>query len=208
LHHWSGPTNPVTTKRKAALPVADPIKKITLKDGETRYRFVVDIGRDPNTGKRRPLSRTFTSKKEARTKYSHLKYATGVGMFVAPDNTTVDEWLDTWLKSVTVDIEMATASNYETALLPVRQRLGHRYLQGITEADVDMLVSWMLTPGRTRGGKMFGAHGLRSVQLTLRRLRSALESGVQRQLLVRNVARHTEIPSEARKTVAKAKRTA
>ena len=40
--------------------MADPIKKITLKDGTVRYRFVVDIGRDPETGSRQrsPISET------------------------------------------------------------------------------------------------------------------------------------------------------
>ncbi len=27
--------------------MADPIKKITLGDGTVRYRFVIDVGKDP-----------------------------------------------------------------------------------------------------------------------------------------------------------------
>ena len=46
--------------------MGDPIKKIELKDGTTRYRFVIDIGRDPATGKRRQLTKTYGTKKEAR----------------------------------------------------------------------------------------------------------------------------------------------
>lgn len=46
--------------------MADPIKRIELKDGTVRYRFVIDIGRDPETGKRRQLTRTFDRKREAR----------------------------------------------------------------------------------------------------------------------------------------------
>jgi integrase len=192
-------------KRKAPLPVADPIKKITLKDGETRYRFVVDIGRDPGTDKRKQITRTCETKKEARAEYARIKHQTGDGTFVAPDKVTVDTWLDTWLKSATIDVEKATASNYATALLPVRACLGHRYLQGLTEEDIDALVSWMLTSGRRRGGKVGSGVGVRSVQLTLGRLRSALELAVRRKLLVRNVAQYTQIPRDARKKAAEAK---
>lgn len=39
--------------------MSDPIKKITLKDGTVRYRFVVDIGRDPETDKRQQKTFTF-----------------------------------------------------------------------------------------------------------------------------------------------------
>jgi hypothetical protein len=45
--------------------VSDPIKKIALKDGTVRYRFVVDIGRDPETGKRQQKTFTFDTKREA-----------------------------------------------------------------------------------------------------------------------------------------------
>lgn len=34
-------------------------KKVVLADGTVRYRVVFDAGRDPETGKRRQLTRTF-----------------------------------------------------------------------------------------------------------------------------------------------------
>ena len=34
-------------------------KKVTLKDGSVRWRIVTDAGRDPVTGKRKQLTRTF-----------------------------------------------------------------------------------------------------------------------------------------------------
>ena len=63
----------------------------------------------------------------------------------------------------------------------------------------------MLTEGRVRGGKPGTGLGLRSVQLTLNRLRAALAEAVRRQLVIRNVAQYTKIPRAARTAAAKAK---
>jgi integrase len=185
--------------------VSDPIKKIELAGGKVRYRFVIDIGRDPKTGRRRQLTKTYDTKKEARAEYARIKHQTGEGTFVAPDKITVSDWLDTWLKSATIDVEKATAHNYEDALRPVRERLGDRKLQQLSEEDIDDLVEWMLTAGRKRGGKVGTGLGVRSVKLTLGRLRSALTVAVRRKLVVRNVAQYTQIPRDARKKDAEAK---
>ncbi|MBP2324735.1 integrase [Kibdelosporangium banguiense] len=115
------------------------------------------------------------------------------------EKRSVSEWLDMWLKSASIDVEKATASNYADALLPVRDRLGDRQLQKVTEEDVDDLVSWMLSSGRRRGGKPGTGLSVRSVDLTLGRLRSALTVAVRRNLVVRNVAQYTQIPRDARR---------
>jgi hypothetical protein len=47
----------------------EPINRITLKDGTIRYRLVVDTGRDEN-GRRKQLTRTFDTKREARDELS------------------------------------------------------------------------------------------------------------------------------------------
>lgn len=54
--------------------MGDTIKKITLKSGRTRYRFVVDIGDDPVTGKRR--QKTLPSTRSARPRLSLIASAT------------------------------------------------------------------------------------------------------------------------------------
>lgn len=184
--------------------MSDPIRKITLKNGAVRYRFVIDIGRDPTTKKRRQLTKTYDTKKEARAEYARIRHQTEEATFVAPAKLTLGEWLDTWLKSATIDVEKATAHNYEDALRPVKERLGSHRLQRLSEEDVDELVAWMLSSGRKRGGKPGTGLSVRSVQLTLGRLRAALNMAVRRKLVVRNVALYTQIPREARNEAAAA----
>ncbi|MEY9839670.1 tyrosine-type recombinase/integrase [Streptacidiphilus sp. EB103A] len=178
--------------------MSDPIKKITLKDGTTRYRFVVDIGLDAN-GKRKQLTVTKDTKKEATAELSRIRHQRSVGSFVAPNKVTVDELLDTWLKTATRDVEEGTESNYDNAIRPVRRHMGHRRIQELTEDDIEALIDWMVTEGRVRGGKAGTGLGIRSVRLAVGRFRAALHLAVRRQLVVRNVAEHVTVSRDAKK---------
>ncbi|RBM16677.1 site-specific integrase [Streptomyces sp. PT12] len=75
----------------------------------------------------------------------------------------------------------------------------------VSEEDVEGLVDWMLTSGRIRGGKPGTGLGIRSVRLTLGRLRAALNMAVRRRLVARNVAQYVTIPRHAREAAAAAK---
>ncbi len=75
----------------------DPIKKVVLKDGRTRYRFVVDIGRDPDTGKRQQKTYTYDLQREAREALAEIRSATAKGTYVRPSKMTLNEHLDEWL---------------------------------------------------------------------------------------------------------------
>lgn len=175
------------------------IKRIELKNGDVRYRFVVDVGRDPVTGKRDQDTFTFDTLKEARAELKRVGHEVNQGTYVAPSTLTVDEFLTEWLASATRDVEKSTAANYRDAVLPVRTKLGTRKLQSLTEADVERLVDWMLTEGRRRGGKPGTGLSVRSVSLTLGRFRSALEVAVRRKLVARNVAHYVKVPKAARR---------
>jgi hypothetical protein len=59
-----------------------PIKKLPPNaKGQVRYRFVVDVGIDPATGKRKQLTRTFDTLKEAKAEYARI---TGPGPAAVP----------------------------------------------------------------------------------------------------------------------------
>ncbi|MFC5996256.1 tyrosine-type recombinase/integrase [Pseudonocardia hispaniensis] len=169
--------------------MSDPIKRIVLKDGRIRYRFVVDVGRDPQTGKRMQLTRTFDTLREARAERARMISETAQGTFVRPRKVTVAEYVDEWLVGATRNVRPSTARSYRDALAPVRERLGARKLQDLTKSDVEQLVTWMATAGRKRGGKPGTGLGARSIRLTLGRLTAALEMAQAEGLVVRNVAR-------------------
>jgi integrase len=182
----------------------DPIKTITLKNGTTRYRFVVDVGRKEN-GQRNQKTYTFDTKKEAKAEYARITHQRNTGTLVTSSKMSVNELLDVWVKAATRDVEEGTASNYENAIRPVRLRLGHKQLQVLTEDDIEDLIEWMLTEGRRRGGKPGTPLSLRSVRLTLGRLRAALNLAVRRNLIARNVAEHVTISRDQKTRAAKPK---
>jgi integrase len=179
--------------------MADPIKKVVLQGGKVRYRFVVDVGRHPQTGQRQQVKRTFDTRTEARNEYGRICHEKSVGTLVVPSKMTVGQLVDAWLLEATVDVEVATKRSYEDAMRYVRVRIGHKLVQELATADVQELIEWMLTSGRRIGGKPGTGLSVRTVTLTLGRLRAALSMAVRDQLVVRNVAEFAKIPRQARK---------
>jgi len=118
-----------------------PIKKLSPNaKGQVRYRFVVDAGRDPETGKRKQLTRTFATLREAKVAYASIVHRRYEGTLVAPNRITVDEWLDQWIAEKAEDLEQTTINSYKATLDRVRSKLGHIRLQDLTEDDV---TAWM-----------------------------------------------------------------
>jgi hypothetical protein len=75
----------------------EPIRKITLSDGSGRYRVVVDAGRKPD-GTRARRTSTHRIRRETREWLAAVRTDVGRGTYVAPQRTTLDEHLDTWLE--------------------------------------------------------------------------------------------------------------
>ncbi|MEN8649928.1 tyrosine-type recombinase/integrase [Streptomyces sp. 21So2-11] len=184
----------------------DPIKGITLDDGTVRYRFVIDVGKDPQTGKRKQLTVTKDTKKEAEAEYTRIRHQRSQGTYVAPSKMAVEALVDAWLVEATKDVEAATKRSYEDAMRYVRTRLGKKPVQELTEDEVDALITWMLTKARRIGGKPGTGLSVRTCELTLGRLRAVLELGIRRQVLTRNVAQYVKIPRAARKEARKKKK--
>lgn len=176
---------------------APTIRPIKVGD-RTRYRWVVDVGRDPKTGKRKQLTRTFDRKRDAEKELAKTLHDVNRGVHAVRSRTTVEEYLVEWLRSATRGKEAATVRNYTDALRPVRDQLGAVDLQKLTTRHVEDLVDWMLTEGRKRGGKPGTPLGPRSVQLTLSRLRSALDDAVRHRRVEFNVAAPVRCPAQKR----------
>ncbi|WP_329615051.1 site-specific integrase [Streptomyces brevispora] len=181
------------------------IKKVTAR-GKVRYRFVVDVGVNPATGKRRQLTVTKDTLTEAKNEMARIQHQQATGTFVAPSKMTVTELVDTWLAMVTPDVEVKTARSYVDAMAYVKTRLGETLVQQLTEDDVTEMVTWMLTSARRIGGKPGTGLSVRTVDLTLGRLRAVLILGMRRSILTRNVAEFVSVPKAARKAARAKKR--
>ena len=174
--------------------MSDPVKKITLKDGTVRYRFVVDIGRDPETDKRQQKTFTYDTRREARAEYDKVRHQSNEGTYVRPTKITVSEYLNDWLEGVTRDLRDSSKRSYSDALRPAHERLGSTPVQRVSKADIERMVTWMATSGRRRGGKPGTGLGPRSIRLTLGRLNAAFEMAASEGLVPRNVVKLVKLP--------------
>ncbi|WP_258539479.1 site-specific integrase [Streptomyces ipomoeae] len=173
--------------------------------GQIRYRFVVDVGIDHATGKRKQLTRTFGTLKEAKAEYARITNRRQEGTLAPPNKLTLNEWLDQWLAMKADDLEETTIYNYRITLDRVRGKLGNVRLQELTEEDVEGWMHWALKYGRVRGGKAGTPLGVTTVDMSLARLKDALNRAVTRRLVAVNVAQHVTIPRRARKEERKKK---
>lgn len=173
----------------------EPIKKITLKSGEMRYRFVTDAPRGPD-GKRRQITHTFDTLREARDALAKIRTESSTGRYVHPDKMTLDEYLSEWLAAIGRGVEPGTLRAYQDALRVPREQLGHRKLQSIATADVNAVVDFMLTKGRKKGGPAATGLGPRSVQMMLAVLRRAFQEAVRDRKMAWNPAEGVRGPRQ------------
>jgi integrase len=169
------------------------------RSGGVRYRFTLNLGRDPATGNRRQRVMTYPDRKTAERERARLTGQLVTGTFTDRTAATVSDALDAYLASALFEREAATKVSYRSALLPVRDRLGRRKLQSLTRADVEALRDWLLTSGRRRGGPPGTGLGPRSVALTLGRLRAALEMACADGWIARNPAAYVRPPRQAKR---------
>lgn len=191
----------------------DPIKRVELADGRTRYRFVVDVGKKPKidkaTGKpvigtdgRAKLvrdQRTFTydSLKEARTERARIISETARGVYVKPAKTTLEDTIAAWLNTKQRSVKPTTFRHYVDVLKPVRDRYGYLLLQELTKEHVEALVRDMLSGKARRRGVMGEPLSARSVNATLTALGMVLTDAVDNGKVVRDVTRTVKrVPSD------------
>ncbi|NED35564.1 site-specific integrase [Streptomyces sp. SID8499] len=174
------------------------IKKITLKSGKTRWRFVIDAGRDAD-GKRKQLTYTFDTQTEAKGEYARIQHERRTGQLILPSKLTVAELIDAYLASKADDLEETTLDGYRNRLLHARDYLGHIRLQALTEDDIERWVAWLLVGARRRGGPKGTGLRTSTVDGVLGRFRAALRYAVRKRYVARNVAEYIEVPRKARK---------
>lgn len=173
------------------------IKPVQVGD-RTRYRFVVDIGTDPTTGKRRQITKTFDGKRQAERELAAVLNEVNRGTFAGPTKITLGEYLTEWLRSAVRGKSPNTESAYRHGIGPAIERLGAKPLQKLTTRDIEDLVDFMLTSGRKRGGQAGTPLSPRAVQITLSKLRSALDDAVHRRLVAYNVAGPVKCPAQVK----------
>ncbi|WP_405489127.1 tyrosine recombinase XerC [Streptomyces sp. NBC_00096] len=179
--------------------MTDSVKKITLRNGTTRYRTVVDAGHD-ETGKRIQLTITKDTQKEVKEERARITHQRKAGDLIVPSKLTVAEWLDQWLEYKRRDVEETSITTYELNLLHPRERLGHIRLQELTEDHVQEFVDELVASGRRSGGKPGTRLAVSTSVVVLNRLRQALARAVIRKHISTNPAQYVRVSLADKKT--------
>src|ERR1039458_5997037 len=115
-------TKPRKPRAASAAPTQDP------KTG--LWAFVVDVGTDPKTGRRRQTRRRgFKGQRAAQKELTRLRREVDTKAYVAPSKQTLSEYLDGWLKGPGGrDLRPGTVNSYRQCLRYVTATLGQRPL--------------------------------------------------------------------------------
>ena len=163
------------------------------------WSIVLDLGRDPSTGKRKQQWVTVRgTKKEAEKKLSELQHQLNTGEFVKSSKLTVREFLTQWFQDyVKTNARAATAEGYkiilERHLIP---SLGGIVLAQLQPSHIQGYYARALREGRCDGK---GGLAARTVVHHHRVLREALSHAVKWGLVGRNVADAVDPPRAVNK---------
>ncbi|MHB8084201.1 MAG: tyrosine-type recombinase/integrase [Dehalococcoidia bacterium] len=152
------------------------------------YTIVLNLGKDPETGK--PKQQWISvkgTKKNAEKRLAELLHDLDKGTFIKPEKVTVKEYLERWLKdNVLPNVAPRTAEGYEHI---VRQHLipglGSIILAQLKPEHLQRYYAEKLEGGRRDGKGGLSARTVRHHHVTLH---TALSIAVKMGLLMRNVA--------------------
>ena len=162
--------------------------------------YVVDIGENPETGRRRQLRKSgFRTQAEASAALAEMMAEIQDGSYRDDGRRTVESYLREWIEDkVANGLRPTTARSYrqhvDAYLTP---HLGHLRLRELRAAHVSRMLRALAESNETRSRKI-GASTIRRVHATLR---SALTDARREGLVKANVANDARVPKAQRPKV-------
>ncbi|MBO8183643.1 MAG: tyrosine-type recombinase/integrase [Archaeoglobus sp.] len=149
-----------------------------------RWAGVVELPRDPATGKRRQKWIYGDTKKEVEAKVNKLIHQIETGTYMEVTNMTVADYLREWLKNHRVNLSILTAEGYE------------RYIEKHIIPEIGSIQLIKLNPMHIQGlyTKKLEVLSGKSVLQMHRILRKALNTALKSQIIPRNPADAVDPP--------------
>lgn len=172
------------------------------KRSKGSWAIVIDLPRDPETGKRRQQWHTVHgSKKDTERALRELLHLVETNGYVQPSRMTLGEWLEQWLRDyAAVNTAPRTYEGYagivHAHLIPA---LGSIPLTALQARHIQAYYSKALQSGRKDGS---GGLSSETVRHDHRVLFEALRHAVKQGVLIRNVAEAVDLPHPERKEMA------
>ncbi|KYG28132.1 tyrosine-type recombinase/integrase [Alkalihalobacillus trypoxylicola] len=151
------------------------------------WSFTIDVGRDPETGKRKQKTQSgFKTKKEAQSACASLIDKINKGYSFDNHNVTVGQFIDHWLEHVAKrKVTERTLLNYTRALdRRIRPYIGTLKLTELKLHHGQKLVTEFLEEGKSE----------RYIEYTFTLFRGSLNFAVKTDILQKNPLEHLELP--------------
>jgi integrase len=152
-----------------------------IKRGSS-WTFVIDLGRDPATGKRRQYRGTHSTKREAIRARAALMAEHAKGHTPPRRDVTFASYSAEWLEARARRVRPTTMVPYRSAVRHAVRAFGARRLADVNRADIERLAATLDAAGRSR----------RTCSLTLFTVRSIFAQALDDGLIVRNPAANVE----------------
>jgi integrase len=160
-----------------------------------KWAFRVDGGFNPQTGRRRQISRQgFDTKKDAQLALAKVVEAVDKNAVVARSTVRLGEYLDEWLANQRNHLRVTTLRSYEIAIQRINRRIGRLRLQALTPMQVEMFYNDLLAEGSS-SGKPLAPKTVKNTHVVLRK---ALSDAERLGLVPRNVASAARAPTAHR----------
>ncbi len=161
------------------------------KRGRT-WSYVVDVGRDPATGKRQQRTKGgFHTKAAAEDALSDLLNEVRAGTVVASSSVTFADYLTEWLTTIRPQLRETTWASYGVAVQRICWGLGARKLQALTAVEVERFYARLMNEGGP-AGRPLAPKTVRNTHIVLHR---ALADAERLRLVMRNVAHLARPPA-------------
>ena len=189
----------MSSSKKNAAGCGNIRKKTVTKNGKdyTYWEARYTAGYDPGTGKQIQKSITGKTQSEVAKKLKEVTASLDAGTYIAPNKTTVSQWMDTWHAEYLGAVKLSTVSSYEATIRNhIKPGLGAIKLESLTTHDIQEFYN-----GRQKGNETREPLAPKTIKNIHGVLHKALEQAMLNGLIRSNPADPCVLPRRPKQKV-------
>ena len=189
----------MSSSKKNAAGCGNIRKKTVTKNGKdyTYWEARYTAGYDPGTGKQIQKSITGKTQSDVAKKLKEVTASLDAGTYIAPNKTTVSQWMDTWHAEYLGAVKLSTVSSYEATIRNhIKPALGAIKLEALTTQDIQEFYN-----GRQKGDETREPLAPKTIKNIHGVLHKALEQAMLNGLIRNNPADPCVLPRRPKQKV-------